>query len=668
MSTTVDPERVAQFLAGVSLFAGLDAENRLKVAKVTGYAEYAAGEEIFRQGTEADAIYILAQGHVGVFLDAGGEIGVGLEQQIATLSPGEAFGEMALLLDEPRTATIRAIVTSGCILLSREAFNRLMTHVPQIASAVCRALASRLNKQNKQMGFQFVRLSERRFDPEVYAALPAPLLERHQVVPLEVTGDALLVATTRPYDPAVIEAVSQCVPGLRLRVVACSDEDYRNFMARQVRPSLGSEAVGQTYAVPVYQFRANDLSFVEPEGKVRRASEVPGEQVVSLVTQVVVDAINRGASDIHIEPTDKFCRIRLRVDGRLLPYRDDLPSKFHPPVVSRFKILADMDIAERRKPQDGRIGVRLNDRAFDLRVNTLPTMYGEKVVMRVLDPVKSVRPIDELILSEPLAAAVRKAVFRPSGGIFIAGPTGSGKTTTLYSAVNERKQVANDLNIVSLEDPVEYTLDGVNQTQVDEGAGMGFASALRALLRQDPNVIMVGEMRDAETAEIALEAALTGHLVLSTLHADGAVESVARLLKMGCPAYLVATALDLLLAQRLLRRTCRHCAQPHDYSGVVRAHLARAGIVGADEAVTLYKGAGCDHCHKTGYKGRVGAYEVLRMNDPVREAISLGESESRVRAVAMETRAMMTFQQYAAFLVKGGHTTPSEALRMFGAD
>lgn len=669
MSTSVELERIAHFLSSVSLFSSLDPENRLKVARVMAYVEYAAREEVFAQGAAGDALFIVARGQVGVFVDVGGELGVGLEQQVATLGVGETFGEMAIMLDEVRTASVRALVDTACVLLSREAFHRLFANVPPLAAAVCRDLAARLQRQNRQMGFQFVRLTDRRFDPEVYGALPAALLERHQAVPLESSGDTLVVATTRPNDPAVIEAITQATPGLRLHLKACSDEDYRTFMANVVRPALGREAVGQTFAVPIHRYRATDLTFSETEAKARRAgAEVPGDQVVKLVAEIVTDAINRGASDIHIEPGEANCRVRLRVDGRLLMYREDLPPRLHPPVISRLKILAEMDIAERRKPQDGRIGVRLQGHTFDLRVNSIPTLHGEKIVMRVLDPAKSVRPLDELILSEPLAAAVRKAVFRPTGGIFIAGPTGSGKTTTLYSAVNERKQAANDLNIVTIEDPIEYTLDGVNQTQVEEAAGMGFASALRALLRQDPNVIMIGEMRDAETAEIGLEAALTGHLVLSTLHADGAIESVTRLLKMGCPAYLVASALDLLVAQRLLRRICRRCTQPHEYSEVVRSHLVRAGIVGPEESPTLYKGAGCEHCHRTGHAGRIGAYEVLRMNDAVREGVGFGESEAGLRKLAVESRAMTTFKQYAGFLLRAGHTTPAEALRVFGTE
>lgn len=664
---TVDPARIAAFLENVEMFRGLDLDARTKIARATAYDEFAAGQDIIRQGDPGDALYIVARGRVQVLVT---DPQIGLEQPLATLEPTEPFGEMALLLDEPRTATVRALVDTSCVYLSREAFQRLLGAVPQVALTISRNLARRLSDQNRNLGFRFVRLSEQRFHADTYAAIPANVLERHQIVPLSAEGGTLTLAMTRPNDPSAVEAVCAAAPGMKLRIMACAEEDYRQFLLQVVRPGLGRTGPGQGMPAPVAQFKASELIITEPESRVRRAptAEVPGEQVVRLVNEIICDAINRGASDVHIEPGDHACRVRLRVDGRLLACRDDLPARFHAPLVSRIKILGDMDIAERRRPQDGRLGVRVGERAFDLRVNVLPTLHGEKIVMRVLDPEKSVQSLERLILSEPLAAVVRKAVFRPTGGVFICGPTGSGKTTTLYSALNERKQQANDLNIVTLEDPIEYTLEGVNQVQVEESAGMGFAAGLRALLRQDPNLIMVGEMRDAETARIALEAALTGHLVLSTLHTEGAVEAVTRLVEMGCAPYLVASAVDLVVAQRLMRRVCAQCAAPHAYSEVVRHNLDRAGLVPFGESGGLAKGAGCDACHRTGYKGRIGAYEVLRVNDTLREAIGLGESESALRTLAIEQRTLTTFKQYAGFLLRAGHTSPSEALRLFSAD
>jgi len=667
MTQPVDASQIAQFLEGVAMFAGLDQENRGKIARVMGYAEYAAGQDIVLQGSPGDALYFVARGLVHVLVV---DAEVGVEQRVAMLGMNEIFGEMALLLDEPRTATVRAAQDCACIILGREAFLRLYQHVPQVALAVVRNLARRLQEQSRTLAFRFVKLSEQKFHAETYASIPAPILERHQIVPLAAEGDTLIAAVTRPNDPIVLETLRSAVPGMKLRLLECGEDDYRQFLATVVRTALGGAVTAtRSFAVPVAAHRAGDVMFVEPDAKLRRQTgEIPGDQIVRLVNEIVCEAANRGASDIHIEPGDQYSRVRLRVDGRMIGFRDDVPVRFHAPLTSRIKILSEMDISERRCPQDGRIGVRIGERNLDLRVNVLPTLHGEKIVMRVLDPAKSVVPLEKLIVSESLASIVRKAVFRPTGGILICGPTGSGKTTTLYSALYERKQAANDLNIVTLEDPIEYTLEGVNQVQVREESDMGFAQGLRAILRQDPDIIMVGEMRDAETAQTALEAALTGHLVLSTLHTEGTIAAVTRLVEMGCAPYLVASAVDLVVAQRLLRRVCSSCAAPHRYSDVVRHNLERAGLVAMSESESLVKGAGCDACFRTGYRGRVGAYEVLRLNDQLREAIGLAASETTLKSMAPETGAITSFKHYAGYLLRSGLTSPSEVLRYFSGD
>ena len=662
----IDPQRIAQFLEHVEMFRGLEADSRLRIAEAAGYFDYAQGDEVIVQGAPGDALFILAKGKVEVIVN---DASMGVEQRVATLGPGEFFGEMALLLEGPRTATVRAMQPTACVVLSREAFYRLFEHLPQVASNVCKYLAMRLQTQNRLASHRFVRLADFPFNAEVYGSIPQATLERHQIVPVEAEGDKLTIVTTRPHDPGALEAIKAAAPGMKLQVFACAEEDYRQYAASTIRAAIGRPLASPSGSRVTQQYRAADVSILEPEARVKRSTgDIPGDQIVKLVNEIVTDALNRGASDIHIEPSDTYCRVRFRVDGRLVAFREDLPSRFHAPLASRIKILADMDIAERRRPQDGRIGLKVGEKSFDLRVNILPTLWGEKVVMRVLDAEKSLVPLDQLILSEPLAAVVRKAIYRPTGGVFVVGPTGSGKTTTLYSAINERKQQSNDLNIVTLEDPIEYTLGGVNQTQVHDEVGMSFASALRALLRQDPNVIMIGEMRDLETARIALEAALTGHLVLSTLHTEGAVEAVTRLVEMGCPSFLVSTAVDVVIAQRLVRRACRSCKTPHAYNDVVRHNLDRAGVLPMAESETLSKGAGCEACSRTGYQSRVGVYEVLRNNDTLREAIGLGEQETSLKKIAAEARSITTFRQYAGFLLRAGHTTPSEVLRLFHTD
>lgn len=667
---SMQPEQIAQvatFLEHTELFRGVDRASLEKIARATAVQEYGKGDNIIRQGTESSALFIIAKGAATILVE---DRDVGVVQEVAKVQAPETVGEMGLLLSEPRTATVRADGEATCIILSREAFHRICQNLPQVPVTVSRNLARRLQEQNKNMGFQFVRLRDFPFDPELYSAAPPQLLERHQVVPLRMDGETLIVAMTRPNDPAANEAVRAAIKGVRLRPVACAADDYDNYLRDVVRPALGLGPSGARASggAQVNNFRASDLIFLEEEARKKTGTDVPGDATIRMFNEVLTDAINRGSSDIHIEAGANAMQVRYRVDGRMTTAKGDVNLRFHAPLVSRIKITGGMDISERRRPQDGRASFRYGDRSFDIRISTLPSKNGEKVVMRILDPQTGVVPIDKLILSESLASIVRKAVFRPSGSILIVGPTGSGKTTTLYSTLNERKETSNDLNICTVEDPIEYSLDGVTQVQVNHAAGMGFPEVLRALLRQDPDVMMIGEMRDAVTAQIGLEGALTGHVVLSTLHAEGAVEATTRLTDMGCPSYLVSTAVDLVVAQRLLRRVCEHCRTEHTYSEIVRRNLARANIVSVEDQSVFYKGAGCSRCHNTGYSGRVGAYEVLQVNDAVSDAIALGESEQGIRKVAVENRTMTTFKQYGSFLLRSGLTTPSEVLRFFGGE
>ncbi len=667
MSEHLDQEELARFIELTSLFNGLEEGARAKIAAAMVQRTYEAGTNIIRQGQTADTLFIITLGRVGVFRQ---DEKLGVEQEVAQLGLLQEFGEMAILLDEPRGASVRALEDVTCAVLSREAFENIVKAIPTIGLSVARNLAQRLSERNRQLGFRFIRLMEEPFDPELYGMIPPQLLERHQMVPLRMEDDALLVAMTRPYDSAGYEAMAAAVQGVTIRTLACALDDYNAFLRNVIRPSRGFRQDGSPGdAVRKLDYSPRDLQVVGIDtGGGHSAMEVSGAQVIKKLNEIITEAVNLGVSDIHFEPGTKDMRIRQRLDGRMTPAGGGLPLEYHAPMVSRIKVMGGMDISERRRAQDGRLSLRMRDRPYDIRISTMPTQHGEKVVMRILDPESALIPLNQLILSSPLADVVHKAVFRPMGGIVVAGPTGSGKTTTLYSAVNERKGDSEDLNIVTIEDPIEYTLEGVNQTQVSNQEGHGFSDMLRALLRQDPDVILLGETRDPETARIALESALTGHLVLTTVHADGAVEAATRFVEMGCTPYLVGTALDLVVAQRLLRRICPNCRAETTPSELVRRNLERAGILDMAQSEVLSKGGGCSGCHKTGFQGRVGAYEVLRLNDPIREAIGLGESEATLRRLGQETNALTSFQDYSAFLLTSGLTSPAEVLRYFGQD
>ena len=399
-------------------------------------------------------------------------------------------------------------------------------------------------------------------------------------------------------------------------------------------------------------------------------NDAEASPVVTLVDRILLQAMSVGASDIHVEPQQKGLRLRFRQDGVLQQYVEPLPSRLIPAVTSRFKILADLDIAERRQAQDGRIRRKYRDRVIDFRVNTLPSRFGEKVCLRLLDSGATQLGLDKLISDPDALALVRELGSKPFGMILVTGPTGSGKSTTLYSLLAERNDPG--INISTVEDPIEYTLPGITQSQVNREKGFDFATALRAFMRQDPDVLLVGETRDLETAKTAIEAALTGHLVLSTLHANDAPSTIARLDEMGVEPFMVSASLIGIISQRLLRRVCSHCREPYRPE---EGELGRFGLMASREAdVTFYRAHHhtsdepiCSHCQGSGYKGRVGVYEVLRIQEDMATAISKGANTDVIRQLALES-GMVTLLGYSLELVRRGETTLEEVGRMVLTD
>ncbi len=397
------------------------------------------------------------------------------------------------------------------------------------------------------------------------------------------------------------------------------------------------------------------------------AHDTNAAPVIQLADRILLQALTRKASDIHIEPQEDGLHVRLRLDGVLQNAFETLPAKVIPALTSRFKIMAELDIAERRQPQDGRIRRRFEGNTVDFRVSVLPSRFGEKIVMRLLDSSSTQLGLD-LLISDPQALAeVRDMGSKPFGILLVTGPTGSGKSTTLYSLLAERNSPG--LNISTVEDPIEYTLAGITQTQVNRDKGLDFAQALRAFMRQDPDVLLVGETRDLETAKTALEAALTGHLVLTTLHCNDAPSAVARLQEMGVETFLLSAALIGVLSQRLLRRLCPHCRQPYQPK---EAELARLGLqVNDRSSLNFYRPPSspnpCSHCDGLGYKGRIGVYEVMRVNEGMAEAIGQGAGTDQLRRLALEN-GMKTLLGYGLNLAREGHTSLEEVERVLLTD
>ncbi|MDE2179581.1 MAG: type IV-A pilus assembly ATPase PilB [candidate division NC10 bacterium] len=506
----------------------------------------------------------------------------------------------------------------------------------------------------RQYGVPPVDLSKGTIDPAILALVPAEVARKYLLIPVSRTGGSLRVAMADPSDIVAIDEV-RFITGHNIQPMVASETSIQNALNRYY------ETAGFARSL-VRDFEQKELGIAEPDQRgidladlYRATEEAP---VIKLVNLILTDAINKGASDIHIEPYEKTFRIRFRLDGILHEVMSP-PLTMHPAVTSRVKIMARLDIAERRMPQDGRIKVRAGQREVDLRVSIIPTLFGEKVVMRLLNRENLELDMSKFGFEPEALAMIEKAIFAPYGMILVTGPTGSGKTTTLYSALARLNNV--DTNIMTAEDPIEYNLTGINQTQIKTDIGLTFAALLRSFLRQDPDIIMVGEIRDFETAEIAIKAALTGHLVLSTVHTNDAMSTVGRLTSMGVPPYLVSASLNLLLAQRLVRRLCVECRTE---VSVPVSTLEDLGFSPQEaRRVPCYRGKGCAACSDTGYRGRIGLYEVALLNEEIRGAILNGVSTAELRTLGRKY-GMQTLRESGLQKMREGITTVEEVVRV----
>jgi type IV pilus assembly protein PilB len=523
---------------------------------------------------------------------------------------------------------------------------------------------------SKQYGVPSINLSQFEIDPAVIKLIPPETAQKYQIVPLSRAGATLTIAMTDPTNVFAMDDI-KFMTGYNVEPVVASEtavnDSLQKYYATPARPApsgpsaldVATKALEEMPLVDPGDVEVlEELEEISAEALARQGEEAP---VIKLVNVVLMSAIQKGASDIHIEPYEKELRIRYRIDGILYNVMAP-PMRFRDAMTSRIKIMAKLDIAEKRLPQDGRIKIRYADNGstkdIDFRVSCLPTLFGEKIVMRLLDKDKLMLDMTKLGFEAESLARFEVAIQKPWGMVLVTGPTGSGKTNTLYSSISRINTP--DTNIMTAEDPVEFNLPGINQVQVRENIGLNFAAALRAFLRQDPNIILVGEIRDFETAEIAVKAALTGHMVLSTLHTNDAPSTVNRLMNMGIEPFLVASSVNLICAQRLVRRLCTHCKQPHPTPPPA---LVQAGFTTEDaQHVVPMKGTGCEKCNNTGYKGRVGLYEVMEVTDDLRELVLVGASALELRRKAIE-EGMITLRQSGLRKVKEGVTSVEEVAR-----
>lgn len=497
-------------------------------------------------------------------------------------------------------------------------------------------------------GVPYAKVSPKLADPKVIETLPREFLETHGVLPLFLVRGRLTVAVAEPANLYLVEEITR-LSNYDVQIVASAATDIQNTL-RQYLPDANVFVIDDIYQ----ELNEDDFTVVERQiTELSKLEEVAGHSpVVKLVNFLIYSAVQEGASDIHIEPENGRLRVRYRVDGRLYQ-KISPPPAMQLAIVSRIKIMSGMDISERRLPQDGDIHVMLDGRPVDLRVSTMPAKNGEKVVVRIIDSSNVIVNVEKLGFTPDMLKTWRHIVAQPNGVILVTGPTGSGKSTTLYSALVELN--SEEINISTVEDPVEAGIAGINQFQVNEKAGFTFATALRSLLRQDPDVVMVGEVRDSETARIVTQAALTGHLVLSTLHTNDAPSAVTRLINLGVEPYLVAAIVRGVLAQRLVRKICVHCKEAYEPDAVTRKAVEQS--IGKFES--LYRGAGCAKCRATGFSGRVGIFELFIPSEHLLEAIGRGANLHEIRA-ALAKLKYTTLRQDGLRKAVEGLTTVEE--------
>jgi type IV pilus assembly protein PilB len=498
----------------------------------------------------------------------------------------------------------------------------------------------------RQMGVEYIDLDSFVVDRAAAEKVGAAICRRHVLLPVAIRDGRLVVAMADPADLLALDDVR-----LASGMSAYAAVAPRDRILQAIDKYTGQESELEDLATAAAPTELPDLSTL---------TEVTDDSpIVKYVNSMLTRAVGDGASDVHIEPGERGVRVRYRVDG-VLHEIADLPKNLQSALISRVKVMSDIDIAERRRPQDGRLTLPVSGRAVDLRVATLPTVWGEKIVLRVLDNTGVKRDLDGMDFAPDTLAKFGHAISKPHGLVLVTGPTGSGKTTTLYAALNKINSPT--INVITVEDPVEYRLAGINQIQVNRKASLTFASALRAILRADPDVVLLGEIRDGETAQIAVESALTGHLVLSTMHTNDAPSAVTRLSEIGIEPFLVGSSVSCVLAQRLLRRLCDHCKAPYEPTAIDRAAAESAGLEIETDGV-LYRPVGCAYCAHIGFRGRMAVHEVMPMSEPIERLTIAGASASALGATARE-EGMRTLRADALIKALAGHTSVDEVIRV----
>ncbi|MDP9266702.1 MAG: Flp pilus assembly complex ATPase component TadA [Acidobacteriota bacterium] len=668
------------FLQRIKLFSGLSILECSEVVKRMKRRDFPPNQIIVREGSPGNSMFFITSGQVEVRKK---DSVTGIDFLLTEMGPGQNFGEMSLLTGKPRTATVTAVQPTTVAVLEQKDFQELLMSYPKIGIALTTILAERVEAASQQVGIEFIALSKLNFDVRVLQLLPQTMMLQHKVIPVAFANNRLTLAMTNPSNILALDDIRRIIKGVMIEPVVMTEDDFRKFMnstyqqltrkeEEKAQVTTTSTQAGKPVEL-VAERRAEvtvdllqsdiirDLQMTEDanlqvtsENKQDLMNASEDAPIIRLVNSILGLAIKKGASDIHIEPMEKDVIVRFRQDG-MLQVVQNLPKKVQLGLISRCKILSKLDISEKRLPQDGRISVNMEGKPIDFRVSTVPAKWGEKICMRILDKSNTTLGLDKVVAHPEVLAKIRELVGQPYGIMYVTGPTGSGKTTTLYSALAEINDP--EVNISTAEDPIEYDLAGVNQIQANKDIGLDFARILRAFLRQDPDVILVGETRDKETAHIAVEAALTGHMVFTTLHTNSAAGAFTRLGEMDVEPFLISASTVGVMAQRLARRLCQNCKEETKLDEVT------ANYLGMTPGETVFKGKGCDACGGKGVKGRVGIYEVMKMNPRLRQMVAKAALTEDIHAAAIED-GMLDLKMYSAWLIRQGLTNVEEVLQV----
>lgn len=644
--------KALDLLKKVEVFSALDSEELSALAQIAHSRSHKPGQVVFRQGDPSDTFQIVSSGVFDCYL---WDDLLKVERPITLFKQGDIFGEMGLLTDEPRSAFVRAQNDGETLTFEKKPFLHLLEKQPKVLLNICRILAQRLALANKVRGIKFEQLSSYEINRELVQLLPLQVILRNRVLPILKKGANVTVAMVDPTDQVARNTVIQFLSKQAIAWVCVSQADFDYFRDKKL-----FDLISET----VQTIEENDtLTYLTTKTGVQLDAASPAALKLD---DVVLSAISAGASDLHFEPGPQQVQIRGRIDGRLIDLTPPISFDEYKPIVSRIKVLSDLDITETRLPQDSVLRVRCGQRNIDLRISTVPAPHAEAVACRLFDPLQRKLDFQNLIVAESVADLVKKQFFLPSGLLLVTGPTGSGKTTTLYAGLQMRQADCPTNKFVTAEDPIEYELAGVTQVQVNPTIGLTYERILRSLLRQDPDVILIGEIRDKSSMEIAFEAALTGHFVASSLHTNNVFETVMRVRQRGVEPYVIASALRGVVTQRLLPRICSACAHELPAEEQTLRELGVSGILEEGEGTRFWAGKGCSHCRMSGYKGRIGLYEVLLMTDPMRDAIESEASLSELHETA-PAGSYVSMRRYARLLLDKGLVRARDVLDLLPA-